>query len=159
MPTLRAIHYNEISLMTCMGNCNLHNMTILLLILFSLPITFGFHILIFDRVSLCNGKYFLHMLNMRSLQVEGVIHFENDIEELQQWDHQVTFFNIYAQCLHFDTAVFWFGVANRTFLFIWSVNLHSLHSLRTFLIPFPYWFGENSLVLILEYNNFFSLDL
>jgi COP9 signalosome complex subunit 4 len=22
-------------------------------------------------------------------QVEGIIHFENDIEELQQWDHQV----------------------------------------------------------------------
>jgi hypothetical protein len=21
--------------------------------------------------------------------VEGIIHFENDIEELQQWDHQV----------------------------------------------------------------------
>jgi COP9 signalosome complex subunit 4 len=22
-------------------------------------------------------------------QVEGIIHFENDIEELQQWDHQI----------------------------------------------------------------------
>jgi hypothetical protein len=26
---------------------------------------------------------------MKLVQVEGVIHFENDIEELQQWDHQV----------------------------------------------------------------------
>lgn len=25
-----------------------------------------------------------------AVQVEGVIHFENDIEELQQWDHQVS---------------------------------------------------------------------
>lgn len=72
-------------------------MTIFLLTLFSLPMTLCNHILIFDQVSFCN---------MRSAQVEGVIHFENDIEELQQWDDQVMFFNTRAQCLHLETVVF-----------------------------------------------------
>lgn len=89
-----------------MGNFNLRKMTILLLFLFSLPTTLCYHILIFDQVSLCSGNYFSHMLNMRSAQVEGVIHFENDIEELQQWDHQVTFFDTCAQCLHLQFSDF-----------------------------------------------------
>ena len=30
--------------------------------------------------------------------MEGVIHFENDIEELQQWDHQVTLRLLLSDC-------------------------------------------------------------
>lgn len=40
----------------------------------------------------------LHILSMRLVQVEGVIHFENDIEELQQWDHQVTLALLLSDC-------------------------------------------------------------
>jgi hypothetical protein len=37
------------------------------------------------------------------VKVEGVIHFENDIEELQQWDHQVFLFLIILSPLSFQS--------------------------------------------------------
>lgn len=61
------------------------------------------------RVSL--GLHFIHetlklaetcLKVILAVQVEGVIHFENDIEELQQWDHQV---NIAFSLIFFLPAV------------------------------------------------------
>lgn len=58
-----------------------------------------------DKLSLCtrHSQWFAwhHFV---FIQVEGVIHFENDIEELQQWDNQVSILILLSRCHYAD---FW----------------------------------------------------
>ena len=56
--------------------------------------------------------------------MEALIHFEDDTEELQQWDHQVIFLRIYFLLSLFFDSIFSIFLVKKGLSFVWNIDIY-----------------------------------